>query len=80
MQNNQELMRELKIEERMSLGFKHKSIQRVHREYKKCNTLVKSNELACSGGCGGTESYVFGTPPGCAAGWLAGWLAGFLFG
>ena len=39
MQNNQELMKELKIEERMSLGFKHKSIQRVHREYKKCNTL-----------------------------------------
>ena len=39
MKNNQELMKELKIEERMSLGFKHKSIQRVHREYKKCNTL-----------------------------------------
>ena len=39
MQNNQELMKELKIEERMKLGFKHKDIKRVFREYKKCNTL-----------------------------------------
>ncbi len=39
MQNNQELTKELKIEERMKLGFKHKDIKRVFREYKKCNTL-----------------------------------------